>query len=65
MKPETMRNFLKTGLLCAPGRAAANHRADEGEHLARPAIIRRARSLSYGFEAVHKLLRFADDLNQP
>lgn len=46
---------MKTGLLRTPGRAAANHRACKDRYLARPVIIRRAESLSFGLGAVHQL----------
>jgi MerR family mercuric resistance operon transcriptional regulator len=60
VKIETIRYYEKIGLLPAPPRTQARHRAYDERHARRLAFVRRSRELGFSLGDVRMLLELAD-----
>jgi Hg(II)-responsive transcriptional regulator len=58
--PETLRYYLRRGLLAEPARTAAGYRSYPPEAVARVRFIRRAQELGFTLNEIDTLLHLAD-----
>ena len=62
---ETIRYYVRAGLLPTPGRSPGGYRLYGTDHLKRLAFVRRARALGFSIDEVRALLALADHRRRP
>lgn len=58
---ETIRYYERIGVMPAPRRSEAGHRAYDGVQVRRLRFVRRSRELGFGLDRIRAMLRLADD----